>query len=145
MIQELNRFQCLRTYKKVRITFLKDETNDYIENLQMLIFFEGFEKPVYATKLNAFEFYETVVYESERKWANIPFIQGDVTKKTVKRIRLKDADYNKLTKFLSRFNLRTINLTIGEVFYNLKKLDAESFSNKPKKTVREKVQVFIPW
>ena len=144
MIQELNRFQCLRTYKKVRITFLKDETNDYIENLQMLIFFEGFEKPVYATKLNAFEFYETVIYESERKWANIPFIQGDVTKKTVNRIRLKDGDYAKLSKFLSRFNLRTINLVTGEVFHNLRKLDAESFSNKPKKAVREKVQVFIP-
>ena len=31
MIQELSRFAYLRTYKKVRVTFLKDEDNNYIE------------------------------------------------------------------------------------------------------------------
>ena len=144
MIQELNRLQCLKTYKKVKITFLKDETNDYIENLQMLIFFEGFENPVYATKLNVFEFYEKTTYETERAWANVPFINGTITKKEVRKIRLKDSELNKLRKFLSRFNLRTINLVFGEVMHNLNKLDASKFSNKPVKKTREKVQVFVP-
>ena len=103
MIQELNKLQCLKTYKKVRITFLKDETNDYIENLQMLIFLEGFEKPVYATKLNAFEFYEATVYDRERTWANIPFIYNKITSRKVQKIKLKDSELNKLRKFLARF------------------------------------------
>ena len=144
MIQELNRLQCLKTYKKVKITFLKDETNDYIENLQMLIFLEGFEKPIYATKLNAFEFYETTVYDRERAWANIPFIYGKVTSRKVQKIKLKDSELNKLRKFLAKFNLRTVNLIFGEVMHNLYKLDASKFSNKPQKKVREKVQVILP-
>ena len=144
MIQELNRLQCLKTYKKVKITFLKDETNDYIENLQMLIFLEGFEKPIYATKLNAFEFYETTVYDRERAWANIPFIYSKVTSRKVQKIKLKDSELNKLRKFLAKFNLRTVNLIFGEVMHNLYKLDASKFSNKPQKKVREKVQVILP-
>ena len=144
MIQELNRLQYFKTYKKVRITFLKDETNDYIENLQMLVFLGEFENPVYATKLNAFEFYEKTVYETERAWANVPFINGTATKKEVRKIRLKDGELNKLKKFLSKFNLRTINLVFGEVMHNLNKLDASKFSNKPVAKTREKVQVFIP-
>ena len=144
MIQELNKLQCLKTYKKVRITFLKDETNDYIENLQMLIFLEGFEKPVYATKLNAFEFYEATVYDRERTWANIPFIYNKITSRKVQKIKLKDSELNKLRKFLARFNLRTVNLIFGEVMSSLNKLDGSKFSNKPQKKVREKVQVVLP-
>ena len=144
MIQELNKFQCLKTYKKVRITFLKDETNEYIENLQMLIFLEGFEKPVYATKLNAFEFYEATVYDRERTWANIPFIYNKITSRKVQKIKLKDSELNKLRKFLARFNLRTVNLIFGEVMSSLNKLDGSKFSNKPQKKVREKVQVVLP-
>jgi len=144
MIQELSKLQCLKTYKKVNITFLKDETNDYIENLQMLVFLEGFEKPVYATKLNVFEFYDKTVYETERYWVNVPFINGTITKKEVRKIRLKDSELNRLRKFLSKFNLRTINLVFGEVMHNLNKLDASKFSNKPVGKTREKVQVFIP-
>lgn len=144
MIQELNKLQCLKTYKKVRITFLKDETNDYIENLQMLIFLEGFEKPVYATKLNAFEFYEATVYDRERTWANIPFIYNKITSRKVQKIKLKDSELNKLRKFLARFNLRTVNLIFGEVMSSLNKLDGSKFSNKPQKKVREKVQIVLP-
>ena len=144
MIQELNKFQCLKTYKKVRITFLKDETNEYIENLQMLIFLEGFEKPVYATKLNAFEFYEATVYDRERTWANIPFIYNKITSRKVQKIKLKDSELNKLRKFLARFNLRTVNLIFGEVMSSLNKLDGSKFSNKPQKKVREKVQIVLP-
>ena len=144
MIQELSKLQCLKTYKKVRITFLKDETNDYIENLQMLIFLEGFEKPVYATKLNAFEFYEATVYDRERTWANIPFIYNKITSRKVQKIKLKDSELNKLRKFLARFNLRTVNLIFGEVMSSLNKLDGSKFSNKPQKKVREKVQVVLP-
>lgn len=144
MIQELNKLQCLKTYKKVRITFLKDETNDYIENLQMLIFLEGFEKPVYATKLNAFEFYEVTVYDRERTWANIPFIYNKITSRKVQKIKLKDSELNKLRKFLARFNLRTVNLIFGEVMSSLNKLDGSKFSNKPQKKVREKVQIVLP-
>ena len=144
MIQELNKLQCLKTYKKVRITFLKDETNDYIENLQMLIFLEGFEKPVYATKLNAFEFYEATVYDRERTWANIPFIYNKITSRKVQKIKLKDSELNKLRKFLARFNLRTVNLIFGEVMSSLNKLDGSKFSNKPQKKVREKVQIILP-
>ena len=144
MIQELNKLQCLKTYKKVRITFLKDETNEYIENLQMLIFLEGFEKPVYATKLNAFEFYEATVYDRERTWANIPFIYNKITSRKVQKIKLKDSELNKLRKFLARFNLRTVNLIFGEVMSSLNKLDGSKFSNKPQKKVREKVQVVLP-
>lgn len=144
MIQELNKLQCLKTYKKVRITFLKDETNDYIENLQMLIFLEGFEKPVYATKLNAFEFYEATVYDRERTWANIPFIYNKITSRKVQKIKLKDSEINKLRKFLARFNLRTVNLIFGEVMSSLNKLDGSKFSNKPQKKVREKVQIVLP-
>ena len=144
MIQELNKLQCLKTYKKVRITFLKDETNDYIENLQMLIFWEGFEKPVYATKLNAFEFYEATVYDRERTWANIPFIYNKITSRKVQKIKLKDSELNKLRKFLARFNLRTVNLIFGEVMSSLNKLDGSKFSNKPQKKVREKVQIVLP-
>lgn len=144
MIQELNKLQCLKTYKKVRITFLKDETNDYIENLQMLIFLEGFEKPVYATKLNAFELYEATVYDRERTWANIPFIYNKITSRKVQKIKLKDSELNKLRKFLARFNLRTVNLIFGEVMSSLNKLDGSKFSNKPQKKVREKVQIVLP-
>lgn len=144
MIQELNKLQCLKTYKKVRITFLKDETNEYIENLQMLIFLEGFEKPVYATKLNAFEFYEATVYDRERTWANIPFIYNKITSRKVQKIKLKDSELNKLRKFLARFNLRTVNLIFGEVMSSLNKLDGSKFSNKPQKKVREKVQIVLP-
>lgn len=144
MIQELNKLQCLKTYKKVRITFLKDETNDYIENLQMLIFLEGFEKPVYATKLNAFEFYEATVYDRERTWANIPFIYNKITSRKVQKIKLKDSELNKLRKFLARFNLRTVNLIFGEVMSSLNKLDGSKFSYKPQKKVREKVQIVLP-
>ena len=144
MILELNKLQCLKTYKKVRITFLKDETNDYIENLQMLIFLEGFEKPVYATKLNAFEFYEATVYDRERTWANIPFIYNKITSRKVQKIKLKDSELNKLRKFLARFNLRTVNLIFGEVMSSLNKLDGSKFSNKPQKKVREKVQIVLP-
>lgn len=144
MIQELNKFQCLRTYKKVRITFSKDEANDYIENLQMLIFLEGFEKPVYATKLNAFEFYEATVYDRERTWANIPFIYNKITSRKVQKIKLKDSELNKLRKFLARFNLRTVNLIFGEVMSSLNKLDGSKFNNKPQKKVREKVQIVLP-
>ena len=144
MIQELNKLQCLKTYKKVRITFLKDETNEYIENLQMLIFLEGFEKPVYATKLNAFELYEATVYDRERTWANIPFIYNKITSRKVQKIKLKDSELNKLRKFLARFNLRTVNLIFGEVMSSLNKLDGSKFSNKPQKKVREKVQIVLP-
>ncbi|MBP3931282.1 MAG: hypothetical protein MR346_13475 [Clostridium sp.] len=144
MIQELSKLQCLKTYKKVKITFLKDETNEYIENLQMLIFLEGFEKPVYATKLNAFEFYEATVYDRERTWANIPFIYNKITSRKVQKIKLKDSELNKLRKFLARFNLRTVNLIFGEVMSSLNKLDGSKFSNKPQKKVREKVQIVLP-
>ena len=144
MIQELSKLQCLKTYKKVKITFLKDETNEYIENLQMLIFLEGFEKPVYATKLNAFEFYEATVYDRERTWANIPFIYNKITSRKVKKIKLKDSELNNLRKFLARFNLRTVNLIFGEVMSSLNKLDGSKFSNKPQKKVREKVQIVLP-
>lgn len=144
MIQELSKLQCLKTYKKVKITFLKDETNEYIENLQMLIFLEGFEKPVYATKLNAFEFYEATVYDRERTWANIPFIYNKITSRKVQKIKLKDKELDKLRKFLAKFNLRTVNLIFGEVMSSLNKLDGSKFSNKPQKKVREKVQVVLP-
>lgn len=144
MIQELSKLQCLKTYKKVKITFLKDEANEYIENLQMLIFLEGFEKPVYATKLNAFEFYEATVYDRERTWANIPFIYNKITSRKVQKIKLKDSELNKLRKFLARFNLRTVNLIFGEVMSSLNKLDGSKFSNKPQKKVREKVQIVLP-
>lgn len=144
MIQELSKLQCLKTYKKVKITFLKDETNEYIENLQMLIFLEGFEKPVYATKLNAFEFYEATVYDRERTWANIPFIYNKITSRKVQKIKLKDKELDKLRKFLAKFNLRTVNLIFGEVMSSLNKLDGSKFSNKPQKKVREKVQIVLP-
>lgn len=144
MIQELSKLQCLKTYKKVKITFLKDETNEYIENLQMLIFLEGFEKPVYATKLNAFEFYEATVYDRERTWANIPFIYNKITSRKVQKIKLKDKELDNLRKFLAKFNLRTVNLIFGEVMSSLNKLDGSKFSNKPQKKVREKVQVVLP-
>lgn len=141
MIQELNRFQYFKTYKKVKITFLKDETNNFIENLQMLVFLGEYKDPVYATKLNAFEFYKTTIYETERAWANVPFINGKINKKEIEKIKLKDSELNKLKKFLSQFNLRTINLVFGEVMHSLNKLDASKFSEKPKKKTREKVQV----
>ena len=104
----------------------------------MLIFLEGFEKPVYATKLNAFEFYEATVYDRERTWANIPFIYNKITSRKVQKIKLKDSELNKLRKFLARFNLRTVNLIFGEVMSSLNKLDGSKFSNKPQKKVREK-------
>ena len=113
MTQELGKFEYFKTYKKVRITFLKDEDNNYIENLQMLIFLGDYEKPVFATKLNVFEFYETTVYNSERVWMNIPFVVNTTSSKVTK-IKLKDSEFNRLKKFLSKFNLRTINLIMGE-------------------------------
>ena len=110
----------------------------------MLIFLEGFEKPVYATKLNAFEFYEATVYDRERTWANIPFIYNKITSRKVQKIKLKDSELNMLRKFLARFNLRTVNLIFGEVMSSLNKLDGSKFSNKPQKKVREKVQIVLP-
>jgi len=146
MIQELKGFQYLKTYKKVKVTFLKDEANDHIENLQMLVFFEGFEKPVYATKLNSFEFYETTVYDRERAWANIPFIYSKITSRKVQKIKLKDSELNKFRKFLSRFNLRTVNLAFGEVMSSIYKLDASKFSEKSKLKSRgeKRVQIVLP-
>ena len=141
MIKELGRFEYFKTYKKVKVTFLKDEENDYIENLQMLIFLGDYKEPVFATKLNTFEFYEKTVYDSERVWVNVPFITNS-TKRVVTKVKLKDSELNRLKKFLSQFNLRTINLVFGEVIHNLNKLDGANFTSKPvKKQAERKVQV----
>lgn len=67
MIHELGKFEYFKTYKKVKVVFLKDEENNYIENLQMLIFLGDYKDPVYATKLNSFEFYEKEVVNSQHK------------------------------------------------------------------------------
>ena len=140
MIQELSRFAYLRTYKKVRVTFLKDEDNNYIENLQMLVFLGDYEKPVFATKLNTFEFYEATVYNSERVWMNVPFIVNTTSSKVTK-IRLNDSELKRFDKFSSKFNIKTINLIRGEVFSRIKSLDASDFSKKPVKKKRERVQI----
>ena len=140
MIQELSRFAYLRTYKKVRVTFLKDEDNNYIENLQMLVFLGDYEKPVFATKLNTFEFYEATVYNSERVWMNVPFIVNTTSSKVTK-IRLNDSEFKRFDKFSSKFNIKTINLIRGEVFSRIKSLDASDFSKKPVKKKKERVQI----
>ena len=140
MIQELSRFAYLRTYKKVRVTFLKDEDNNYIENLQMLVFLGDYEKPVFATKLNTFEFYEATVYNSERVWMNVPFIVNTTSSKVTK-IRLNDSELKRFDKFSSKFNIKTINLIRGEVFSHIKSVDASDFSKKPVKKKRERVQI----
>lgn len=140
MIQELSRFAYLRNYKKVRVTFLKDEDNDYIENLQMLVFLGNYEKPVFATKLNSFEFYEATVYNSERVWMNIPFIVNTTSSKVTK-IRLNDSELKRFDKFSSKFPIKTINLIRGEVFNSIKNLEASDFSKKPVKKKKERVRV----
>ena len=140
MIQELSRFAYLRTYKKVRVTFLKDEDNNYIENLQMLVFLGDYEQPVFATKLNTFEFYEATVYNSERVWMNVPFIVNTTSSKVTK-IRLNDSELKRFDKFSSKFNIKTINLIRGEVFSRIKSLDASDFSKKPVKKKKERVQI----
>ena len=140
MIQELSRFAYLRTYKKVRVTILKDEDNNYIENLQMLVFLGDYEKPVFATKLNTFEFYEATVYNSERVWMNVPFIVNTTSSKVTK-IRLNDSELKRFDKFSSKFNIKTINLIRGEVFSRIKSLDASDFSKKPVKKKKERVQI----
>ena len=140
MIQELSRFAYLRTYKKVRVTFLKDEDNNYFENLQMLVFLGDYEKPVFATKLNTFEFYEATVYNSERVWMNVPFIVNTTSSKVTK-IRLNDSELKRFDKFSSKFNIKTINLIRGEVFSRIKSLDASDFSKKPVKKKKERVQI----
>ena len=140
MIQELSRFAYLRTYKKGRVTFLKDEDNNYIENLQMLVFLGDYEKPVFATKLNTFEFYEATVYNSERVWMNVPFIVNTTSSKVTK-IRLNDSELKRFDKFSSKFNIKTINLIRGEVFSRIKSLDASDFSKKPVKKKKERVQI----
>ena len=140
MIQELSRFAYLRTYKKVRVTFLKDEDNNYIENLQMLVFLGNYEKPVFATKLNSFEFYEATVYNSERVWMNIPFIVNTTSSKVTK-IRLNDSELKRFDKFSSKFPIKTINLIRGEVFSHIKSLDVSDFGKKPVKKKKERVQI----
>ena len=92
MTQELSRLQCLRNYKGSRVEFLKAEKDDYIENLQMLVYLDGFKNPVFATKLNVFEFYTSTYYQMNRRWANIPFI-FDPVKVEVKKIQGLDVEF----------------------------------------------------
>ena len=140
MTQELSRLQCLRNYKGSRVEFLKAEKDDYIENLQMLVYLDGFKNPVFATKLNVFEFYTSTYYQMNRKWANIPFI-FDPVKVEVKKIKLKDSEDKRFKKFLSRLTLRTSTMVLEEVRKSLYKLDSSMFSEKDKKPKREGVKL----
>ena len=106
----------------------------------MLVFLGDYEKPVFATKLNTFEFYEATVYNSERVWMNVPFIVNTTSSKVTK-IRLNDSELKRFDKFSSKFNIKTINLIRGEVFSHIKSLDASDFSKKPVKKKKERVQI----
>lgn len=133
MIQELGKFEYFKNYKKVKVTFIKDEKNNYIENIQMLIFLGNYENPVYATRLNSFEFYETTVYDRVRVWENIPFIHNNINHRKIKKIKLKDSEIKKLKNFLKQFNLKTIELIFGEVMRSVNKIDGSKFEERPKK------------
>lgn len=145
MIQELGKFEYFKTYKKVKVVFLKDEENNYIENLQMLIFLGDYKDPVYATKLNSFEFYETTVFDRVRVWEKIPFVHNNVNHRVVKKIKLKDSEMKKLKGFLKQFNLKTIELTFGEVIRSINKVDGSQFTERPKKNkkVRKREQLIL--
>ena len=140
MIQELSKLQCLRNYKGSRVEFLKAEKDDYIENLQMLVYLEGFDNPVFATKLNVFEFYETTVYNSERVWMNIPFVVNTTSSKVTK-IKLKDSEDNRFRKFLSRLTFKTSRMVYEEVGKSIYKLDSSMFTEKDRKPKREGVKL----
>lgn len=140
MIQELSKLQCLRNYKGSRVEFLKAEKDDYIENLQMLVYLEGFDNPVFATKLNVFEFYTSTYYQMNRKWANIPFI-FDPVKVEAKKIKLKDSEDNRFRKFLSRLTFKTSRMVYEEVGKSIYKLDSSMFTEKDKKPKREGVKL----
>lgn len=140
MIQELSKLQCLRNYKGSRVEFLKAEKDDYIENLQMLVYLEGFDNPVFATKLNVFEFYTSTYYQMNRKWANIPFI-FDPVKVETKKIKLKDSEDSRFRKFLSRLTLKTSRMVYEEVGKSIYKLDSSMFTEKDKKPKREGVKL----
>ena len=145
MIQELGKFEYFKTYKKVKVVFLKDEENNYIENLQMLIFLGDYKNPVYATKLNSFEFYEKEVFDRVRVWEKIPFVHNNVNHRVVKKIKLKDSEMKKLKGFLKQFNLKTIELTFGEVIRSINKVDGSQFTERPKKNkkVRKREQLIL--
>lgn len=145
MIQELGKFEYFKTYKKVKVVFLKDEENNYIENLQMLIFLGDYKNPVYATKFNSFEFYEKEVFDRVRVWEKIPFVHNNVNHRVVKKIKLKDSEMKKLKGFLKQFNLKTIELTFGEVIRSINKIDGSQFTERQKKNkkVRKREQLIL--
>lgn len=140
MIQELNKLQLLKQYKKVNVVFVKDEDNNYIENLQMLIFLPEYEKPVYATKLNCFETVEVTKYRRERKWANIPFICDCIPFKVTK-IKLKDKEFGKLRKFLSQFRFSTQSYLYDEISLAISRVDGKDFTNKPVKQPKPRKRI----
>lgn len=145
MIQELGKFEYFKTYKKVKVTFLKDERNNYIENIQMLIFLGDYKNPVYATKLNSFEFYETTVFDRVRVWEKIPFIYNNVNHRKIKKVKLKDKEVQKLRNFLKQFNLKTIELVFGEVMSGINKIDGSKLEERPKrnKADRKREQIIL--
>lgn len=140
MIQELTRMQCLKNYKGARVELLKSEKNNYIEHLQILVYLDGIEKPIFASKLNNFEFYTTTKYKMNKKWANIPFI-FDPSKEEVKKIRLKDGEDKKLRKLLSKLTYKTSRMVYDEVLGSINKLDSSKFTERPKKPQRSNVVV----
>ena len=111
----------------------------------MLIFLGDYKDPVYATKLNSFEFYETTVFDRVRVWEKIPFVHNNVNHRVVKKIKLKDSEMKKLKGFLKQFNLKTIELTFGEVIRSINKVDGSQFTERPKKNkkVRKREQLIL--
>lgn len=140
MIQELSKLQCLKNYKGARVEFLKGEKNDFIECLQMLVYLEGIDKPVFATKLNNFEFHTTVQYKMSRKWVNVPFI-FDPSKEEVKKIKLKESEDKRLRKFLAKLTYKTSRMAYNEVLTSIGKLDSSMFTERPKKSARSNVVI----
>ena len=142
MIQELNKLQLLKQYKTARVVFMKDEENNYIENLQMLIFFPEYKNPVFASKLNSFEIIEVKKYIRKRKWENIPFF-GESIPVTVKKVKIKESEFGRLRKFYSQFRFSTQNYLYDEVAIEISKLDGSKFTEKPKKKSKPRKRVSI--
>ena len=111
----------------------------------MVIFLGDYKNPVYATKLNSFEFYEKEVFDRVRVWEKIPFVHNNVNHRVVKKIKLKDNSMRSLKGFLKQFNLRTIELIHGEVMRSLSKIDGSQFEEKPKrnKETRKREQLIL--
>ena len=137
MIQELKGLQYLKKYKEARVEFLKAEGDDYIEHLQMLVYLKGFKNPVFATKINSFEFYTSRYYKMNRRWANIPFI-FDPVEVEVEKIKLKKAEHQRLSKFLSKFTLKTSLMILEEVNHSIYDLNGCMFKKKDEKPKKEK-------